>query len=325
MSRGLPKISVIIPVYNGQDFLHEAIDSVFSQTYKNYEMIVVDDGSTDETWAIIQSYRSSLLSIQKKNGGVASALNCGIRHASGEYIAWLSHDDLFLPTKLERQISFLQKFSRFKACYTDYYIIDAEGRILSEVETPWYPREEAVQMLFGRGYVNGSTMLIERICFDKVGWFSEGLRYTQDIEMWLRLLQYCEIGRVPERLGKERSHPAQGSSNTEIHRAEAQDMYTRIFKELGVAGIFPTLAESADDPKVIARAYMWLGDTMAMYRGWYAFANDQYIRAITLDPSWNNPARMKRMINHVLRHLKQSYRFIRHSLNPMFRKGKSEV
>ena len=106
MSQGLPKISVIIPVYNGQNYLREAIDSVFTQTYKNYEMIVVDDGSTDKTWEMIQSYGSHLYGIQKENGGVASALNCGIRHASGEYIAWLSHDDLFLPNKLERQVDY---------------------------------------------------------------------------------------------------------------------------------------------------------------------------------------------------------------------------
>ena len=321
MTQGLPKISVIIPVYNGQNYLREAIDSVLSQTYKNYEMILVDDGSTDETWAIIQSYGSSLLSIRKKNGGVASALNCGIRHASGEYIAWLSHDDLFLLNKLERQISFLRQWPNFKACYTDYYVIDAEGRILSEVETPWYPREEAVRMLFGRVYINGSTMLIDRTCFDKVGWFSEGLRYTQDTEMWIRLLQYFEIGRVPEKLGKERSHPAQGSINTKIHRAEAQNMYTQVFKELGVAGFFPELTKSADDPKVVARVYMWLGDTMAIHRGWYAFADEQYIRAIALDPSWNNPARMKRVINYVRRLLRPGYRFIRHGLGSAFLRG----
>lgn len=164
MSQGLPKVSVIIPVYNGQNYLREAIESVFAQTYRNYELIVVDDGSNDGTWDIIQSYGPRVCGIRKENGGVASALNCGIRESSGDYIAWLSHDDLFLANKLDRQVEFLRRFPDFKACYTDYYVIDEDGKILREVETPWYPRLEAMRVLFGRVYLNGSTMLIERSC-----------------------------------------------------------------------------------------------------------------------------------------------------------------
>jgi hypothetical protein len=325
MDNSLPKVSIIIPVYNGTNYLREAIESVFTQTYKNYEMIVVDDGSTDKTWEMIQSYGSHLYGIQKENGGVASALNSGIRHASGEYIAWLSHDDLFLPNKLERQVDYLKQFPQFKACYTDYDIIDENGNVIEEIKTLWFPRQEALRILFGIAYINGSTMMIERSCFEKVGLFCEHLKYTQDTEMWLRLLHHFEIGRVPEKLGKERSHPGQGSFNTKIHRAEAQDMYTQVFKEPGVAGVFPELAKSADDPKVVARVYMWLGDTMAIHRGWYAFADEQYIRAIALDPSWNNPARMKRVINYVRRLLRPGYRFIRHGLGSAFRRGNFEV
>jgi glycosyltransferase involved in cell wall biosynthesis len=314
-----PKISVIIPVFNGQNYLREAIDSVLSQTYKNYEIIVVDDGSTDETWKIIQSYGSSLLGIQKENGGVASALNCGIQHASGKYIAWLSHDDLFLPNKLERQIIFLNQFPQFKACYTDYYSIDENGRIIIEIETPWYPRDQALRALFGRAYINGSTMLIERTCFDRVGWFSEKLRYTQDTEMWLRLLRHFEIGRVPEKLGKGRMHPVQGSINVEVHRTEAESMYREIFEKFRIAGIFPKLVAATQDPRAIARAYTWLGDTMSIHRGWYTFANEQYIRSVDLHPSWRNPAHIKRIINKVRSLLRPCYRFIRRSIRIAFR------
>jgi glycosyltransferase involved in cell wall biosynthesis len=307
----LPKISVIIPVFNGTNYLREAIDSVLSQTYKNYEIIVVDDGSTDETWAVIQSYGSSLRGIHKENGGVASALNCGIRNAAGDYIAWLSHDDLFLPNKLERQVDFLKQFPRFKACYTDYFNIDVNGKILEEIETPWYPRQEAIRILFGKVYINGSTMLIERKCFEKVGLFSERLRYTQDTEMWLRLLRYFEIGRVPEKLGKSRFHSSQGSQSIQIHKAESQAMYQRIFKEFGIEGLFPEWRESANNPKTIARAYTWLGDTMSYERGWHMFADEQYIHAIEVYPSFQNVARVKRMVNRAISIVRPAYRRIR--------------
>jgi hypothetical protein len=146
-----------------------------------------------------------------------------------------------------------------------------------------------------------------------------------DTEMWLRLLENINIGRLPEKLVKGRYFPDQGSRNKKLHDIEAQDMYTQVFKEPGVAGIFPELAESAEDPKVIAKAYMWLRDTMSIHRGWYAFADEQYIRAIALDPSWNNPARMKRVINYVRRLLRPGYRFIRHGLGSAFRRGNFEV
>ncbi len=310
----LPKVTVIIPVYNGTDYLHEAIESVLFQTYPNQELVVVDDGSTDQTWTVIRSYGDHVRGIHKENGGVASALNCGIRKSTGDYIAWLSHDDLFLPDKLERQVEFLRQFQQFKVSYTDYYVIDEDGKILREVETPWYPRLDAIRALFGRVYMNGSTMLIERSCFEKVGLFSERLRYTQDVEMWLRLLRHFEIGRVGEKLGKQRIHSGQGSLNFEKHTIETEEMFKRMFEDLLADRIFPEFSKPADERKAKARAYTWLGATMAFHRAWYAFAHEQYRRSISLDPSWQNPARMKMAFNPIWALLRTSYRGVRRAL-----------
>lgn len=317
VKEALPKVSIIIPVYNGTNYLREAINSVLSQTYTNCEVIVVDDGSTDGTWAMIQSYGSNVLSFRKENGGVASALNYGIRKATGQYIAWLSHDDLFLPNKLERQVNFLKQFPQFKACYTDYYNIDENGAMLEEVETLWYPRQEAIRMLFRIPYINGSTMLIERLCFDKAGLFSEKLRYTQDTEMWLRILQHFEIGRVPEKLGKWRLHPSQDSRHVKKHKAEAQVMYQHLFQEFGIGCLFPEWKDCVNNPKTIAMAYNWLGDTMSFYHRWYALADEQYAHAINVFPSLRNPARLKRVVNRAMAVIRPGYRTSRH----IFRAG----
>ena len=318
----LPKVSVIIPVFNGANYLREAIESVFAQTYKNYELLVVDDGSNDGTWDIIKRYGSRLCGIPKENGGVASALNCGLQHASGKYIAWLSHDDLFLPDKLDRQVDFLNQFPQFKACYTDYYIIDEKGNVTQEIKTLWFPRQEALRNLFGIAYINGSTMMIERSCFQKAGLFSEHLKYTQDTEMWLRLLQYFEIGRVPEILGKWRNHSSQGSRRTKIHRAEAQAMYCCIFKELGVEALFPEWKESAADPKTIAKAYTWFGDSLSFYQRWYRLADRQYAHAIAAYPSLRNLAIWRRFHNLVLSILQPCYSKTRAILRPRLRNAK---
>jgi glycosyltransferase involved in cell wall biosynthesis len=320
--RQLPNISVIIPVYNGQNYLRQAVESVFAQTYNNYELIVVDDGSNDGTWDIIQSYGFRLKGVRKENGGVASALNCGIQHASGDYIAWLSHDDLFLPDKLERQVAFLNQSPQFKACYTDYYIIDENGKVIQEIKTLWFPRQEALRVLFGIAYINGSTMMIERGCFEKVGLFSEHLKYTQDTEMWLRLLRHFEIGRVPEKLGKWRNHPSQGSRRTKIHRAEAQTMYCRIFRELGILALFPEWKDSANDPKTIAKAYTWLGNTLSSYGRWYRVADRQYAHAMAVYPSLRNPAIWMRFQNLVLSILRPCYSQIWSFVRPRLRSAK---
>lgn len=291
-----PGVTVVIPVFNGTNYLRYSIESVFAQTFGDHELVVVDDGSTDDTWPLIQSFGSRLRGFRKANGGVASALNLGISNARGKWIAWLSHDDLFLPAKLEKQVAFLTRSPEFRACYTDYFVGDSEGKILRGVETPWYPRARAMRALFGRSYIGGSTMLIERSCFDVVGPFAEKWRYTQDTEMWLRVLRKFEIGRVPEKLAVERTHPTQGSRGIEVMRAETQAMYAEFFSE-SVAELFATPtsdgAAAASHPRALARARRWFGDTMAINRGWYDFADDQYRRSAAAWSSWRNPARWR--------------------------------
>jgi hypothetical protein len=195
----------------------------------------------------------------------------------------------------------MQQFPEYKACYTDVYYIDSHGTIVQETERPWYPHQQAIRMLFRVMYINGCTMLIERACFDKVGLFNEKLRYTQDAEMWFRLLRYFEVGRVPEKLLKSRVHPDQGChTHSEALRAEELVMHKQVLEELGITGIFPELAESANDPRVMAWAYQWLGDAMALRRALYtwerdrcAFADELYRRSVALWPSWRNPARLR--------------------------------
>jgi len=286
-----PLVSVIIPVYNGTNFLGQAIESVLSQSYPHFELIVVDDGSTDQTWSIIEAYGSRLRGLRKENGGVASALNLGIQKAKGDYIAWLSHDDLFLPNKLERQIEFLRSYSHFKACYSDYYDIDENGMLIKGITCPWYPRQIALQKMFADAYINGSTMLIERSCFDDIGLLNTLYRYVQDTEMWLRILSKYEVGRVPENLLKYRRHPGQGSKNKVI-QLETQVMYQSVFETMGISTLLPHLVSLAQKPETIARSYEWFGDQMTK-RYLLRFARVQYKKSVSLWPSWCNRARIK--------------------------------
>lgn len=289
-------VSVIIPVYNGKNYLAEAVESVRAQTYPRIELIVVDDGSTDDTWQLIQSFGDSVRGIRKDNGGVASALNRGIEAAHGHSIAWLSHDDLFLPHKLERQVKFLEGSTEAGACYTDFRVIDSGGAVLRDMATPSLGRNELRRHLFGRMFINGSTMLIRRRCFDEIGMFREELRTTQDAEMWLRLLDRWDIGRVPEVLGLQRTHPEQGSRVETSHELEKMTMFSAAFDRLGVVGLFPELSGDPDSPRALSYSHIWLADTMAVHRYWFEFADQHYRAAVEIWPSLRNPARPRRLL-----------------------------
>jgi len=130
-----PLVSVVIPVYNGATLLAKAIESALKQTYRNIEIIVVDDGSSDSgaTKAVIESYIPLIRSFTKLNGGVASALNLGVQEASGSFVSWLSHDDEYLPGKIQSQIDVLAERGVNCVVYSGYHMINAEGEIIRTI------------------------------------------------------------------------------------------------------------------------------------------------------------------------------------------------
>jgi glycosyltransferase involved in cell wall biosynthesis len=293
---GRPLVSVIIPVYNGTNYLAEAVASVLSQTYEPIELIVVDDGSTDGTWDLIRSYGDRVHGIRKDNGGVASALNRGIREASGRFIAWLSHDDLFLPDKLARQVEHLTSRSGVRACFTDYQVIDPVGRPLRTIVTTQLPRVELLRELFRSSLIDGSTTLIARETFERVGEFDEHRRFTQDLDMWMRILSHEEFARVGEVLGKQRCHPDRGSSNVAAHLAEQRELYSSKFEVLGVSGLFPDRKADPDSPREVALAHTWFADAMARGHHFFDLADAHYRAALSSWSSWRNPARIPALI-----------------------------
>jgi len=186
-----PKVTIVIPVYNGENFLKEAIDSALAQTYSNLEILVVNDGSKDETENICLSYGDKIRYIGQENKGVSSALNMAIKNMKGEYFSWLSHDDIYYPNKIETQINFINKQKKKNIIlYCDYACINADGKdyskpfILNHQELTKKPEYSLL-----RGAINGITLLIPRKAFDDCGFFNLNLRCTQDYDMWLRMMK----------------------------------------------------------------------------------------------------------------------------------------
>ena len=129
-----PMVSIIIPVFNGANYIREAIDSALAQTYKNIEVIVVNDGSIDDTDQIVLSYGNKVRYFTKENGGVSSALNLALREMRGEYFSWLSHDDLYLPDKVKIQIEHLNLLKEKDVIlYSNYVYIDENSKLIRTV------------------------------------------------------------------------------------------------------------------------------------------------------------------------------------------------
>ena len=194
-----PLVSIIIPVYNGSNYLAEAIDSALAQTYKNIEIIVVNDGSNDngETEKIALSYGNKIKYFYKENGGVSTALNYGIRQMKGEYFSWLSHDDKYQPQKIETQIEFLRKygFNNKIIAYCNTMYINADSKPLKNIiqniihryplkNDEKYDGITITAMMLKHGTFNGCAFLIPCKTFDECGFFDETLRYNQDSTMW---------------------------------------------------------------------------------------------------------------------------------------------
>ena len=190
-----PLISIIIPVYNGSNYLQNAIDSALNQTYQNVEIIVVNDGSNDDgkTEKIALSYGDKIRYFHKENGGVSTALNLGISKMKGEYFSWLSHDDMYLPNKIKCQIDALEGFGKPTLCLCDAQQVDKTGSVIKKAKkakkytcglNEWH---DALNIILDHGACNGCALLIPKIVFDDVGGFDETLRYSQDALMWMKI------------------------------------------------------------------------------------------------------------------------------------------
>ncbi len=188
-----PLVSIIIPVYNGSDYMREAIDSALSQTYENIEIIVINDGSSDggETDRIARSYGDKIRYIHKENGGVSSALNVGIREMNGEYFSWLSHDDVYSSDKVEKQVEVIKQFDKNTIVGCGHNMINEDSQFLSgnKSELLFSPfklhsSEEVLKGLLEKRTLNGCVLLIPKEIFEKSGCFDESLRFCQDRIMW---------------------------------------------------------------------------------------------------------------------------------------------
>jgi glycosyltransferase involved in cell wall biosynthesis len=219
-----PCISVVIPTYNRCEFLKEAIDSVRSQNFADFEIIVVDDGSTDKTRGLLSAYGDQIITVYQENKGVSAARNAGISIATGTYIAFLDSDDMWLPEKLSCQVDFFVSHPEVVICQTDEIWIRNGVRV-----NPKNRHKKPSGMIFQPSLqlclVSPSAVMIQKSLFAKVGLFNEAFPACEDYDLWLRIGLYYPIHLIDRQLVVKRGgHDDQLSRNPGLDRYRIQSI-----------------------------------------------------------------------------------------------------
>jgi glycosyltransferase involved in cell wall biosynthesis len=221
-SNQYPFVSVVLPTYNRDAFVAKAIDSVLGQTYSDYELIVVDDGSTDNTPALLEQYGDRINVVRQENRGVSAARNSGIRSASGQAIALLDSDDYWLPKKLEEQIAFFDAEPDALICQTQELWFRNGKRV-----NPKKRHRKPSGMIFEKSLplclVSPSAVMIRKSLFDEVGLFDEALPACEDYDLWLRIAWKYPVYLIDTPLiVKQGGHADQLSAMPELDKYRIQ-------------------------------------------------------------------------------------------------------
>ncbi|MDQ7092660.1 glycosyltransferase [Desulfosporosinus sp. PR] len=209
-----PKVTVVIPTYNHAHYLPQAIDSVLEQKYPNLEVLVIDDGSQDETAQVVAAYQSRINYVYKKNGGTPSALNLGLTLATGKYICWLSADDAMRGDKVAQQVALMETDPSLGFSYTSFVVVNADGEEQYAVDSPYYPnKQDMVTKLMEGCFINGSSVMMRNSALKQVGNFDVELPQAHDYDLWFRFLRYYNCGYLSEYLLAYRWHGKNMSQN----------------------------------------------------------------------------------------------------------------
>lgn len=204
-----PFVSIVMPVFNAAAYVKETIDSALEQTYRDIEIIAVDDGSSDGSLALLRSYEPRIKVLNQVNCGQGRARNRGVELSTGELLAFLDADDLWDPTKVERQVSVLTQHPDALAAYCDHRIIDAKGKVTGPSGALAQPRTSGQllrNLILGNFIISPSLMMMRRTAFEQVGGFDESLRQNDDYDLWMRVAANGPILYMLDTLVSYRRH-----------------------------------------------------------------------------------------------------------------------
>ncbi len=312
----MPKVSVVIPTYNRANYILEAIESVRQQTYQDYEIVVVDDGSRDNTREVLSDLikKNAVHYIYQQNQGESSARNRGISQSNGEYIAFLDSDDLFLPTKLEKQAGYLDSDENVAFVHSWYSKFNNQGKDLGRRNTSSYSGWVYPGILLSwQVLISPSCVLVRSQVLKEVGGFDVDQYWGADLDLWCRITKHYPIALIPEVLTKVRVHPENLSASKIDSLMWFEKYLLKAFKEdpnLGLvfrkramAKMYTNVAQNllgetssniiSQTRKLSSKAILCWPFTPGAYLGLLASFLPQTLRLSLLAKfrSWRNPIR----------------------------------
>ncbi len=227
----MPRVSIIVPAHNAEKTILATLESVQRQTFSDFELIVIDDGSVDRTVDLANTLQDSRLKIfSYQNGGVSVARNRGIQHASGDFISFIDADDLWMPDKLQLQIEVLQKNPEAGVAYSWTTFVDEGGTVLYTQEPVFHEGNVYPQLLVENFILNGSNVLIRRKFVEAVGDFYAPLKYAEDWEFYIRLAVLCTFVLVPKHQIIYLRSSQSATSKVEVMEKDTIAHITRVFQ-----------------------------------------------------------------------------------------------
>lgn len=262
----MPRITVLMTVYNGEAYLKECLSSVLDQTYKGFEFLIINDCSTDSSLDIIKSYKDKRMHVieNHKNIGQVKSLNIGLEHSRGEYIARIDQDDLMMENRLERQLDFLNKRPEVAVVGTWGEVIDEKGFTLGKSRLPVRNEEIVGSVLFCGYFLMHPSAMFRKDLVVSVGKYNESLSYSEDFDLWTRLLlKGYRLANIPEFLVKFRHHKKSSSKQfAEERLSNARKAVLNFIKHIDGAFSDPDLNDLSDmlvSAGLMKKAY-WLNE-----------------------------------------------------------------
>lgn len=274
-------MSVIVPAYNAAAYLPFALDSILSQSYTAWEIVIVDDGSTDNTRAVAGSYRQKLGDklqyIHQPNRGLPAARNTGMRAAHGEFIALLDADDVWLPHRMERGVQAMDNDPQTGLVHARVVRIDAQGSVIGQLSVaPKHLSGNIAHYIYTRrAHIVCPTVMFRKSCLETAGWFDESMRATEDRDLWFRIALHAKVTYIDEVLAYYRLSPS--SMTSDLNRLLTGQLYF-------VAKHFQSGACSrVERLQALGSIYRELGDSL--FRGGAVTkAIGSYLRAVLYNP-----------------------------------------
>ncbi|HWB11859.1 MAG TPA: glycosyltransferase [Pirellulales bacterium] len=280
----MPRCSVLMPVYNAEPYLGEAVESILRQTYVDFEFIIVDDGSTDRSREILENYaaRDARITLTSRpNTGYLRALNEGLALCRGEFVARMDADDVALADRLRRQIAFLDSHPECVMVGSALLRIDADGDVLCEERLPETHEEIEARLLRATGAIGHPAALIRRRALVDVGGYREPYYGAEDHDLWLRLAERGRLANLPDALLKCRVHPENFTFvNEERGRAAVRAALTDACRRRGLP--FPAELVSVRPQSALERMRAWTRS--AIYAGHYATGRKHALALWHQDP-----------------------------------------